>query len=294
MIHWLLFPFLSARPACAQGLGPVADSGIELTSATLVQQLASIPDYSVTLASAAAAEVTEQDVQEVEEGAGAGTDIFVSSEPVEPPMPVNLGGNGILTITRRDTGERAVIRYRTKDGGYDMDEVAKFDHIMRCSLAGVETDMSIKLIELLDKVEDHFGKRGLILLSGYRTPILNRITPGAAEHSLHMMGWAADIRVPGYRSTAVKKYALRLGVGGVGYYPSQGFTHLDVGRVRYWMVRRVVRHRRHKMRRVYRTRTAFRRPGRRAAARPARKRAVSVIKHTRVKKNYSPSKRRSA
>jgi uncharacterized protein YcbK (DUF882 family) len=291
MIHWLLLFLTPTLPASAQGLGPLTDSGIELSSATLVEQLASIPDYSVTLASAAAAEVTEQDVQEVEEGEGSGTDIFISSEPVEPPMPVNLGGNGKLTIMRRDTGEKAVINYRTKDGGYDMDEVAKFDHIARCSLAGIETDMSIKLIELLDKVEDHFGKRGLILLSGYRTPMLNRMTPGAAEHSLHMMGWAADIRVPGYSATAVKKYALKLGIGGVGYYPSQGFTHLDVGRVRYWVVRRVVRHRRHKPRRTTAPRTAARRPAGQKTA--ARKPPVSATRHVSVKKTSAARRKAS-
>jgi uncharacterized protein YcbK (DUF882 family) len=162
---------------------------------------------------------------------------------------VNLGGNGKLTIIRRDTGESVVLNYRTKDGGYDMDEVAKFDHVARCSLDGSETDMSIKLLELLDAVEDHFGKRGITLLSGYRTQELNRTLPGAAEHSLHMLGWAADIRIPGYTPSAVKKFALRLGAGGVGYYPSKGFTHIDVGRVRYWMVRAPVR-RRHRLKRA--------------------------------------------
>jgi uncharacterized protein YcbK (DUF882 family) len=280
MIHWLILFLLSSRPAAAQGLGPVTDPAIVLSSATLLEQLASLPDYSVPLSSAAAAEVTEQDVQEVEEGEGSGEDIFVSSVPVEPPMPVNLGGNGRLTITRRDTGEKVTINYRTKDGGYDMDEVAKFDHIARCSLTGRETDMSIKLIELLDKVEDHFGHRGLILLSGYRTPMLNRRTPGAATHSLHMLGWASDIRVPGYSCTAVKRYALKLGVGGVGYYPSQGFTHLDVGRVRYWMVRRVVHHHRRRRTRHARAPRAAHRSivhrHRRAPASTARKRPAAA------------------
>jgi uncharacterized protein YcbK (DUF882 family) len=188
-------------------------------------------------------------------------------------MPLNLGGNGKLTITRRDTGEKVVINYRTKDGGYDMDEIAKFNHVTRCSLDGTEADMSIKLVELLDAVEDHFGKRGLILLSGYRTQELNRTLPGAAEHSLHMLGWAADIRVPGYTASAIKKYALRLGVGGVGYYPSKGFTHIDVGRVRYWMVRAPVRHRRRRLRQAPPARlTASRK-----APRPAPSGKIAVI-----------------
>jgi uncharacterized protein YcbK (DUF882 family) len=266
------------------------DTGIVLTSTTLMDQLSSIPDFSAAAPSAPSPEVTEQDVQDVEEDEGVLYDLSASTEPVEPPLPVNLGGDGIVTVTRRDTGEKEIIRYRTSDGGYDMDEVAKFDHIARCSLTGVEKDMSIKLLELLDKVEDHFGKRGLLLLSGYRTPRLNRITPGAAAHSRHMLGWAADIRVPGYTPAAVKRYALKLGVGGVGYYPSQGFTHLDVGRVRYWVVKRVV-HRRRKARRVLTAKAAGRRTVRRASAGKAVKKQ-SATKHTAVKKTAAVKRKR--
>lgn len=259
MKYWLIITLLfCTRPALGQGLGPVPDSGLVLRSDSLLDQLASIPDYSTTYPPPAPGpDITEEEVQDVEDNEPEGGDIFISTEPVEPPMPVNLGGNGKLTITRRDTGEKVVLNYRTKDGGYDMDEIAKFDHVSRCSLDGSEADMSIKLVELLDAVEDHFGKRGITLLSGYRTLELNRTLPGAAEHSLHMLGWAADIRVPGYTTTAVKKFALRLGAGGVGYYPSKGFTHIDVGRVRYWMVRAPVRrHRRRPKRAPARSHTA--------------------------------------
>ena len=199
--------------------------------------LGALPEVSSGTAS------TEQDISSVEEGEGSGSEVFISSAAPVPPPPVNLGGNGRITITRRDTGERITVTYR-KNGRYDQKALAEIDHIMRCSLDGSEKQMSVKLIELLDAVEDHFGKRGIILLSGYRSYKLNHITKGAAEHSLHMLGWAADIRVPGYSSTKVKNFARRLRVGGVGYYPSMGFTHLDVGKVRYWVVKRRVRRRR--------------------------------------------------
>jgi uncharacterized protein YcbK (DUF882 family) len=106
---------------------------------------------------------------------------------------------------------------------------------MHCSLTGKETDISVKLLELLDAVEDRFGKRGLTLLSGYRTPRLNKQVSGAARRSLHMLGWAADIRIPGYSPAAVTAFAKKIRVGGVGYYQNVGFTHLDVGRPRYWI-----------------------------------------------------------
>lgn len=270
MKYWLILPLLLfLRTAGAQGLGPVVDTSLELPSSSLLDQLASIPDYP-SPSSVSTQDVTEEEVQDME--AGEGGDIFISTEPAEPPMPVNLGGNGKLSVTRRDTGEKIVLNYRTKDGGYDMDEIQKFDHITRCSLNGEETDMSIKLVELLDALEDHFGKRGIILLSGYRTLELNRTLPGAAEHSLHMLGWAADIRIPGYSSTAIKKYALRLGAGGVGYYPSKGFTHIDVGRVRYWVVRAPVRRRRRRLKHA----PPARHVAKRKAVRPAASKSPSA------------------
>ena len=237
--------FLTGSRASAQLL-TLASANIQISTTSMLEQLASIPDYSVTLSSAIG-KITEQEVVDVEEGEESEADIFISSALAHAPEAVNLGGNGSLTLTRQDTGERVNAHYRNKDGSYNPEELAKLNHIMRCSLNGEETDMSIKLVELLDAVEDHFGRNGLILLSGYRTPVLNSHVPGAAKHSLHMLGWAADVKIPGYSSLKVKKFGQKIGVGGVGYYPYKGFTHLDVGRSRYWVMGRPARrHRTHK------------------------------------------------
>lgn len=231
---------LLSSPATAQGPGALWEPGVVFSTADLLGEITGIPACPVPFAVSGTSvpEITEDDVSEMEEGAGSGEEIFAGPDELEPPMPANLGGNGKLTIIRHKTGEKVTLRYRTADGGYDMEEIAKFTRISRCSLTGQERDMAIKLVELLDAVEDRFGKKGIVLLSGYRTLKFNRTLPGAAEHSRHMLGWAADIRVPGYSSAAVKKFALKLRMGGVGYYPLLGFTHLDVGRVRYWEVRR--------------------------------------------------------
>ncbi|MDO8806373.1 MAG: DUF882 domain-containing protein [Elusimicrobiota bacterium] len=264
MIFTLLLSILPA-PARAQGLGPVALEPIELKSSNLLEQLAYIPDYSVEKDTAP---VTEEDVRDLEEGEDSETYIFISSALAQAPEPVNLGGNGSLTLTRNDTGEKLTARYRLADGSYDGEELAKIDHLMRCRLTGREIRMSVKLIELLDAVEDKFGKKGLTLLSGYRTPKLNGKVPGAAKRSLHMLGWAADIKIPGYSSTKVKKAGQKLAAGGVGYYPYKGFTHLDVGKTRYWVVRRPP-HRRRVRRRV--NNAAFRRAAPRKAPPAANK-----------------------
>ncbi len=277
----LLLLGLAAPGLCAgpSRLGPLAGNPGGVTPEALIEQLSSIPDYSVVQDTIP---VTEADLLELEDGEDLETYLFISSAAAQAPDPVNLGGNGSLTLTRYDNGEKVTVRYRRKDGTYDADALIKLDYHMRCSLTGKQTHMSVKLLELLDAVEDRFGKRGLVLLSGYRTPKNNGKTSGAAKRSLHMLGWAADIRIPGYSSTRVRSFARKKWVGGVGYYPYKGFVHLDVGKARYWAVSRPPRKKRIHRRAKHTGRVAQQRraapaakaaPQRRpaAAARPAPK-----------------------
>ena len=81
----------------------------------------------------------------------------------------------------------------------------------------------------------HFGIRDpLILTSAYRSPERNLKIEGAARNSMHTKGQAMDMRIPGVNSKQVSAFGLWLGGGGVGWYPSMNFTHLDRGRLRYW------------------------------------------------------------
>jgi uncharacterized protein YcbK (DUF882 family) len=49
-----------------------------------------------------------------------------------------------------------------------------------------------------------------------------------------MQGMAIDIRLGGVPLDRLHNAALSLAGGGVGYYPSSDFVHVDVGRVRRW------------------------------------------------------------
>jgi uncharacterized protein YcbK (DUF882 family) len=51
---------------------------------------------------------------------------------------------------------------------------------------------------------------------------------------MHMQGMAIDIRLPGYELKTLQRAAVDLQKGGVGYYPSSDFVHVDIGRIRYW------------------------------------------------------------
>ena len=49
-----------------------------------------------------------------------------------------------------------------------------------------------------------------------------------------MDGKAIDINLPGVELSRLRRAALSLKAGGVGYYPGDGFVHVDTGRVRFW------------------------------------------------------------
>lgn len=80
------------------------------------------------------------------------------------------------------------------------------------------------------------------LSSGHRTPEhnsrlyreLGRSNEGAAKDSEHIHGGAGDIRHASVPSEKFAKFGIWLGGGGVGWYPSKNFTHVDRGRLRFW------------------------------------------------------------
>jgi len=93
-------------------------------------------------------------------------------------------------------------------------------------------------IDLLYTVRGQLGSREPFhVISGYRSNSTNaylRAHSGVAENSLHTVGKAIDISLPGRGLRSLRKVALDLKGGGVGYYPKSDFIHIDVGRVRYW------------------------------------------------------------
>ena len=91
-----------------------------------------------------------------------------------------------------------------------------------------------------DKLGFAAGQR-FDLISGYRSPGTNAMLranggehTGVASKSQHMLGKATDIRMPGVELARVRAAALSMRAGGVGFYPKDGFVHVDTGRVRTW------------------------------------------------------------
>ena len=90
--------------------------------------------------------------------------------------------------------------------------------------------ISLALVNLLQKIRDHFGK-AVIINSAYRTEAHNK-SIGGATYSQHKYGLAADIHINGVTPKEIAAYVETLMPlsGGIGIYKS--FTHVDVRRVK--------------------------------------------------------------
>jgi uncharacterized protein YcbK (DUF882 family) len=64
--------------------------------------------------------------------------------------------------------------------------------------------------------------------------MLHRSSSGVAEHSQHLLGKAIDVRLTGYSTERLGTYARSLARGGVGFYATSDFIHVDTGPVRHW------------------------------------------------------------
>lgn len=91
-----------------------------------------------------------------------------------------------------------------------------------------ETLIDQKLVELLQRIRDHFGK-AITITSGYRCPTHNSKV-SRAKNSYHTKGQAADFTVSGVTPREVAKYAESIGIKGIGLYETDRdghFVHID-------------------------------------------------------------------
>lgn len=148
------------------------------------------------------------------------------------------GSTRRLSLYNAHTDEQLTATY-FQDGEYRGEALAQLNHFMRDWRVGQITRMDPGLFDVitaLTRLAD--TRQPLIVLSGYRTPQTNaalaRTHEGVAVNSYHMHGMAVDVTLPGYSLSELHRMALNLGAGGVGYYPANGFLHVDTGPVRRW------------------------------------------------------------
>jgi uncharacterized protein YcbK (DUF882 family) len=143
-----------------------------------------------------------------------------------------------LSFYNIHTGEHMKAVYCEK-GEYVPQALSDINHILRDFRTGAVKEIDTKLLDLLFSLQQKLESTEPIhVISGYRSLETNlrlsEESKGVAKHSLHIQGKAIDIRVPGYDLKTLQRVAIELLRGGVGYYPSSDFVHVDVGRIRYW------------------------------------------------------------
>lgn len=124
-------------------------------------------------------------------------------------------------------------------GRYLSEALADIEHILRDHRAGKTKPIDTRLLDLLYGIAMELeAGEPFHIISGYRCPKTNALLHthgrGTAKDSLHMYGKAVDIQLPDCRLALLRRVAMNLRGGGVGYYPHSNFVHVDVGRVRYW------------------------------------------------------------
>lgn len=150
-----------------------------------------------------------------------------------------LPDTGALTLFNAHTNDRLSVNFRRPDGSYDLDALHALNWIMRCHYTNQTTVMDINAIEYLNLVDKKLGGGHEIhIISGYRSPTYNSLLVQNGRHvakqSLHRVGKAIDIAIPGIPLDKIRHTAVALQLGGVGYYPGAGFVHIDSGKIRTW------------------------------------------------------------
>ncbi len=166
--------------------------------------------------------------------------LLLSSRLIGPsPAVARDLPEGELSFYNVHTNERLHVRFRDDFGQYDLSALDDINHVLRCHHTGEVAAIDTRLLEHVNLVQKAVGGAGEIhVISGYRSPEYNALlvkrSRRAARHSFHVEGQALDFFILGVHQKEIRRAALRLRYGGVGYYPRAGFVHLDCGPFRFW------------------------------------------------------------
>jgi uncharacterized protein YcbK (DUF882 family) len=174
-------------------------------------------------------------------GAAAAATTLVPGRAFAAPGPAAKRTERVLSFFHTHTGERLKIAYCC-DGQYQPAALTQINHLLRDFRVNEVKTIDPKLLDLLHELGGTLEtEQPFHVISGYRSPKTNHLLQerggnhsGVASRSLHMVGQAIDIRLPGVQLDKLRGAARSLKLGGVGYYPSSNFVHVDTGRVRFW------------------------------------------------------------
>ena len=151
---------------------------------------------------------------------------------------VDAKGARRLGFKHLHTGETLDVAY-WENGAYVPQALTAVNHVLRDWRTDQTHVIEPRLLDLLTALQARLGKTERFeVICGYRSPATNAMlhdrSGEVATHSLHLVGQAIDIHLPGVELASLRDAAMGLKLGGVGYYPESDFVHVDIGRVRHW------------------------------------------------------------
>jgi uncharacterized protein YcbK (DUF882 family) len=157
---------------------------------------------------------------------------------VAAPTLAAVAESRSISFVHTHTGERLRAVY-FQEGRFQPECLAQVDHLLRDFRTGDVHRIDPALLDTLFDLQRMADRDDAFeVISGYRSPatnaMLHRNSEAVAVHSMHLEGRAIDVRLNGFATRRLASYARTLGRGGVGFYASSDFVHVDTGRVRFW------------------------------------------------------------
>jgi len=148
-----------------------------------------------------------------------------------------------LSFYNTHTAERLETVYWA-NGTYIQSSLQDIDNHLRDHRSGTNTNMDTAVLNYMHDVTRILARRypqiemRVHVISGYRSPQTNAMLRasggGQGKKSRHIHGDAIDFRIPGIPTAEIRDVAWCLQRGGVGYYRSSDFVHIDTHTVRHW------------------------------------------------------------
>lgn len=144
-----------------------------------------------------------------------------------------------LSLFNTHTGEKLTEVIYWEKGLYLPEALNDINYVLRDHRTNEVHSIDPTTLDLMAAISQKVdARRPFEIISGYRSPstnaLLRKKSRSVAKKSYHVQGKAVDLRLPGIPLKVVRKAALDLRTGGVGYYPKSDFVHIDSGRVRSW------------------------------------------------------------
>lgn len=171
-------------------------------------------------------------------GLAGGSLLAIGSPKIVQAAFSSFTAHKSLSLEHHHTGDTLKLTYY-EQGRYVHGALEEINYFLRDYHNDKVHSVDPALLDQLYNVKLLLGvNKPFEIVSGYRSPGTNadlrKHSGGVAKHSLHMEGRAVDIRMAGVSAKTIRNAALTLQCGGVGYYPSSNFVHLDTGELRTW------------------------------------------------------------